>query len=273
MDALNPNLTPEGNFTLTYFPSAKDAVPRTPLEEAIHCLSDCLPKTEEEILQNIQRYHQQCRPLTRKKKHQLKTVINNVLQPACEEGNQDAIHWMFFAYLYGLGVEQDDEKAIEYLKILAEYGYPDMQCELGKWYESIDWRTCERKMHREAEKWFTKAAKQGNVEAMCCLGDCYENTFGVRRSYRKAFLWMKRAAERGFEEAFPQLGFYYERGVGTKKNLDAAAEWYDKAGWHEKATRLRNGEDLWKMDEKWKMDEDGFWYDSSMPPVWFQDKY
>ena len=60
---------------------------------------------------------------------------------------------------------------------------------------------------------------------------------------------MKRAAERGFEEAFPQLGFYYERGVGTKKNLDAAAEWYDKAGWHDKATRLRNGEDLWKMDE------------------------
>ena len=65
MVTTNPNLTPEGNFTLTYFPSAKDAVPRTPLEEAIQCLSDCLPKTEEEILQNIPRYHQQCRPLTR----------------------------------------------------------------------------------------------------------------------------------------------------------------------------------------------------------------
>ena len=74
-------------------------------------------------------------------------------------------------------------------------------------------------------------------------------------------------------EAMPDLAFLYERGAGVEKNLDAAAEWYDKAGWHEKATRLRNGEDLWKMDEKWKMDEDGFWYDSSMPPVWFQDKY
>lgn len=249
MKTTNPNITPEGNFTLTYFPYAEDAGPHTPLEEAIQCLSDCLPKTEEEILQNIQRYHQQCRPLTRKKKRQLKAFINNVLLPACEEGNQDAIYWMFMAYLYGLGVEEDCDKALEYLTIIANYGYPDMQCELGKWYESIDWRTCERKMHREAEKWFMKAAKQGNVEAMCCLGDCYENTFGVRRSYRKAFLWMKRAAERGFEEAFPQLGFYYEHGVGTKKNLDAAAEWYDKAGWHDKATRLRKGEDLWKTDE------------------------
>ena len=72
---------------------------------------------------------------------------------------------------------------------------------------------------------------------------------------------MKRAAERGFEEAFPQLGFYYERGVGTQKNLDAAAEWYDKAGWHDKATRLRNGEDLWKTDE------DGFF--ASLPTLPF----
>lgn len=279
METNNPNLTPEGNFTLTYFPYAEDAEPHTPLEEAIQCLSDCLPKTEEEILQNIQRYHQQCRPLTRKKKHQLKTVINNVLQPAGEEGNQDAIYWMFFAYSYGLGVEQDEEKAIEYLKILAEYGYPDMQCELGKEYATIDWscithdeEELENKEH-EAFKWFAKSAEQGNVEAMFCLGECYRDGTGVDQDYEKAFEWFAKAAELGYEEAMPDLAFLYERGAGVEKNLDAAAEWYDKAGWHEKATRLRNGEDLWKMDEKWKMDEDGFWYDSSMPPVWFQDKY
>lgn len=271
MEPSNPNLTPEGNFTLTYFPYAEDAEPHTPLEEAIQYLFDCLPKTDEEILQNIQRYHQQCRPLTRKKKHQLKTVINNVLQPAGEEGNQDAIYWMFFAYSYGLGVEQDEEKAIEYLKILAEYGYPDMQCELGKEYATIDWscithdeEELENKEH-EAFKWFAKSAEQGNVEAMFYLGECYRNGKGVDEDYKKAFEWFAKAAEQDYEEAMTELAFFYERGCVVEKDLDAAAEWYDKAGWHDKATRLRNGEDLWKMDE------DGF--DVYTPMLsWNQDE-
>ena len=211
MKTTNPNLTPEGNFTLTFFPYSKDAEPHTPLEEAIQYLFDCLPKTEEEILQNIQRYHQQCRPLTRKKKHQLKTVINNVLLPACEEGNQDAIHWMFVAYANGLGVEQDEDKALDYLKILAEYGYPDMQCELGKWYETVDWGTRKKEMKREAVKWFKKAAERGNVEAMYCLGECYRDGSGVDEDQKKAVEWFAKAAERGHEEAKAELEFYNRR--------------------------------------------------------------
>ena len=144
-------MTPEGNFTLTYFPYNQDAVPQTPLEEAIQNLNDCLPCTDEETLQNTLRYGHQRRPLTRKKKRQLKAFINNVLLPACEEGNQDAIYWMFMAYLYGLGVEEDCDKALEYLTIIANYGYPDMQCELGKEYATIDW-SCTTKNGEELEK-------------------------------------------------------------------------------------------------------------------------
>lgn len=271
METNNPNMTPEGNFTLTYFPYNQDAVPQTPLEEAIQNLNDCLPCTDEETLQNTLRYGHQRRPLTRKKKRQLKDFINNVLLPACEEGNQDAIYWMFIAYSYGLGVEQDEEKAIEYLKILAEYGYPDMQCELGKEYATIDW-SCdtddEAELERkefEAFRWFSKAAGQGNVEAMFYLGECYCNGKGVDEDYKKAFEWFAKAAEQDYEEAMTELAFFYERGAGVEKDLDAAAEWYDKAGCHDKATRLRNGEDLWKMDE------DGFYVYTPMLS-WNQDE-
>lgn len=241
----NPNITPDGNFTLTYFPDNQDAKPHTPFEEAIQYLCDCLPHTEEEILQNIQRYGHRCRPLTRKTKQQLLAVINNVLQPACEEGNQDAIHWMCLAYDYGLGVEKNDEKALEYLKILAEYGYPDVQYVLGTRYRDIN----EGRMNRKAVKWFTKAAKQGNVEAMWRLGECYGGVSGVRHNERKAFLWYKKAAERGHEEAMSTLGLYYQRGIGVKKNLDIAVEWYEKAGMHDKAKRLKNGVDDYAVDE------------------------
>lgn len=195
-DLHNPNITPEGNFRLTYFPYAMDAEPHTPLEEAIQYLYDCWD------------YEEVYCPWTRKTKKRLLNVINNVLLPVCEEGNQDAIHWMFVAYLEGLGVEKDDGKALEYLKILAEYGYPDMQCELGKWYKTIDWRTHKRKMKRNAAEWFKKAAEQGNAEAMYCLAECYIDGDGVRASRKKTIEWFTKAAELGNEEARAELEFY-----------------------------------------------------------------
>lgn len=241
MDTTNPNITPEGNFTLTYFPNKPDVKPNTPLEEAIQFLFDCWEFEEEHDLQ----------PIMEKR---LLDVVNNVLLPACGEGNQDAIHWMFFAYNHGLGVKQDEDRALEYLKILAEYGYPDMQCELGIRYKNLHWPCATdtkttRKNDREAVKWFAKAAKQGYVEAMYLLGESYAGLYGVRNNVRKAFLLYKRAAVRGHEEAMRKLGLYYQRGIHIKKNLDIAAEWYEKAGMHDKARRLRNGEDDYAVDE------------------------
>lgn len=237
MKTNNPNITPEGNFTPSYFPNKPDSEPHTPIEEAIQFIYDCWNYEEE--------YH----PKVGKTKRQLLAVINDVLLPACEEGDQDAIYCMYFAYDTGIGVEQDEEKALKYLIILAEYGYPDIQCGLGNYYRAVDWCDNQRKMNLEAVRWFTKAAKQGNVEAMYNLAECYEYVFGVRHSDRKAFLWYKRAAERGNEDAMWKLGLYYQRGFHIKKDLAIAAEWYDKAGMHDKAERLRNGEDEFAEDE------------------------
>ena len=196
METHNPNITPEGNFILTYFPNTE---PHTPLEEAIQFLYDSYNHKGEFTMRS---------PLV---KEQLTDKINNVLLPACEEGNQDAIHWMFVAYANGLGVEQDEDKALEYLKILAEYGYPDMQCELGKWYETVDWGTRKEEMNREAVKWFAKAAEQGNVEAMYCLGECYRDGSGVDEDQKKAVEWFTKAAKQGHEEAKAELEFYNRR--------------------------------------------------------------
>lgn len=199
MEIHNPNLTPEGNFRLTYFPYATDAEPHTPLEEAIQFLYDSYNHKGEFTMRS---------PLV---KDQLTDKINNVLLLACEEGNQDAIHWMFVAYANGLGVEQDEDKALDYLKILAEYGYPDMQCELGKWYETVDWGTCKEEMNREAIKWFAKAAELGNVEAMYYLGECYRDGSGVDEDQKKAVEWFTKAAKQGHEEAKAELEFYNRR--------------------------------------------------------------
>ena len=86
-----------------------------------------------------------------------------------------------------------------------------MQCELGKWYETIDWDTRKEEMNREAVRWFAKAAEQGNVEAMYLLGECYRDGSGVDEDQKKAVEWFTKAAERGHEEAAAELEFYNRR--------------------------------------------------------------
>lgn len=98
MNTPNPNITPEGNFTLVYHPSDPNAEPHSALEAGIQFLYDCWnshwPHSEEETLQYLNRYNQFERPLSIKARKRLQRIIDKVLQPASEEGNQDAIHWM-----------------------------------------------------------------------------------------------------------------------------------------------------------------------------------
>ena len=182
----------------------------------------------------------------------MQRIIDKVLQPAFEEGNQDATYWLFVAYDVGLGVEQDEDKALEYLKTLAECGCIDMQWELASMCQCYYWDNRKREMQREAVKWYEKLAKLGEEEAMYRLGECFRDKSSGKRSCRKSFLWYKRAAERGHKEAMEELGVCYRRGIGTKKDLATATEWYEKARMHDKANRLRNGED------EYAEDEDGF---------------
>lgn len=96
-------------FMLTYFPYRPDVQPHTALEEAIQYLYDCWEYEDE--------YQPQA--------------------PAAENGNQDAIHWLFFAYHHNDWHSSDDEE-------------------------------CERRK-REATKWLKKAAEQGNTDAIEAL--------------------------------------------------------------------------------------------------------
>ena len=256
MKTPNPNMTPEGYFTPTYSPNDPNAEPHTALEAGIQFLSDCWnsnwPQTDEETLQYLHRYNQRNRPLSIKAKKRLQRIIDKVLQPAAEEGNQDATYWLYFAFFHGIGVTKDCDKALEYLKMLAQYGYPELQYELGFLYNDDDclkmgWRS--RK--HEAALWLKKAAVQGNVEAMYMLGTIYDSyRWGVRHYRKRAFVWFKRAAELGHEEAMCSLSWCYKIGYGTKKDHEKAIEWAEKAGWHQEAESLRNGE--------YQMDADGF---------------
>ena len=83
---------------------------------------------------------------------------------------------------------------VELIKTLAEDGNARNQFWLGQMHYSGD-RVL--KDYKEAVKWYTKAAKQGHVDAQYHLGFLYY----ILEENNNAKYWMKKAYENGHEKA------------------------------------------------------------------------
>ena len=59
--------------------------------------------------------------------------------------------------------------------------------------------------YTNAVKYFQQAAEQGDADAQCYLGVCYENGQGVPQSYTEAVKWLKKAAKQGYSQAIEVL--------------------------------------------------------------------
>lgn len=122
--------------------------------------------------------------------------------------------------------------------------------------------------YREAVRWWSRAAEQGNEVAQVCLEWCYENGYGVPQNYKGTETWhnksvkqgnaevqrdealeifvtgynyfndknyteavkcFKKAAELGNSMAQCTLGSCYDMGLGVTKNFTKAMHWYRQA--------------------------------------------
>ena len=96
------------------------------------------------------------------------------------------------------GVTQDYKEAVKWLTKSAEQGNAYAQMMLGSCYVEGNGIT---KNEKEAVKWFTKSAEQGNVLGQTALGACYHDGAGVTQDYKEAVKWWTKAAEQGGEDA------------------------------------------------------------------------
>ena len=77
---------------------------------------------------------------------------------------------------------------------------------------------------------YKEAAEKGDARAKVELAFCYYQGTGVGQDLQAAFEWFKRAGEENEEpEALGYLGFCYENGYGVAPDYAKAAEWYEKA--------------------------------------------
>ena len=68
--------------------------------------------------------------------------------------------------------------------------------------------------YKKAVEWYQKAAAQGEAEAQCMLGLCYEVGQGVTKDYKKAVEWYQKAAAQGDANAQWILGWCYTKDKG-----------------------------------------------------------
>lgn len=182
----------------------------------------------------------------------LEEGIQNLLLPACEEGDENAMFWMAECYDAGWGIEPDGQKAFALRCKLAELGHIDQQINMGDYYREGD---IVKRNPQEAFCWYMKAAKQSSWRGEVLVADCYFTGDGVKQDYKEAAKWYELAAAHSDMEVWDwnypakQLAQCYQEGLGVKKDLEKAAEWYDKAEWHERAELIRKyGDDANKYD-------------------------
>jgi TPR repeat protein len=122
---------------------------------------------------------------------------------ASEQGYAVAQHNLGCMYRDGQGVNKDDKRAFEFYTLAADQGYAHAQFDLGIVYEHGQEGV--NKDEKRAVELFTLAADQGHARAQCSLGCIYAIGQCVEKSYTKAREWISKAAAQGDENAINAL--------------------------------------------------------------------
>ena len=125
-------------------------------------------------------------------------------------------------YHYGIGTDEDSNKAFELFLKAAEDNYSIAQVYLAKhYYHQVE--------DDLAFKYYQQSVENPSGIGQFYLGCCYESGIGIGINKLKAFKLYKNSAKRGNNHAQHKLGNLYRKGVGIRKDLERAFHWYGKA--------------------------------------------
>ena len=157
-----------------------------------------------------------------------------LMQSAASQKHPEAISGLGYYYLNGVGVEMDEEKALECFRRGAELGHSRSQLNLGM---TLLNRKFDPESISEGLAWVEKAAQSGLDFALMAAGRIhFSGLFNSPVDLPKAFQYYSKAAMQDNPDAQALVGWMHEQGAGTPKNPDQSAEWYRKAA--EQKSRL-----------------------------------
>ena len=80
----------------------------------------------------------------------------------------------------------------------------------------------------KALAWFSKAANQGDGDALYGIGSVYF----VKRDFNLALQHYGQAAERGYFRAYHWIAYIHHQGLGVSKNIKLAMDYYSRSAAH-----------------------------------------
>ena len=124
-------------------------------------------------------------------------------------------------YSFGLGKEQNFEKAFEIYSLAAELGNLEAMCDLGYMYLVGQGVAMDKKL---SSHWFKKSADSGYVHSMRDMGQNYLNGDGVPANATEAVKYFKMASDNNYSHGTGDLAYCYINGVGVERDLNRAKE-------------------------------------------------
>ena len=140
-------------------------------------------------------------------------------------------------------IEGDMETALVTYMMAAEQGYESAQANVAYLldeYKSIlsldsliPWKKRRSSLLRNAVLaliYWTRSAKQLNIDSMVKMGDYYLGGYGIEADMEKAATCYQRAAEtHQSAQALWNLGWIHENGIGVEQDFHLAKRFYDQA--------------------------------------------
>lgn len=180
----------------------------------------------------------------------------NLLQKVVADDPTDtaAMNLLAEEYFYGLGTNQDDNKAFEWWTKSANLGDPQAMNNIGNmyyngWSVPVDFK--------KALEWYNKSAAKSFGFAMVSIGDMYRYGKGVQQNTNSAISWFQKAADNHESLGLVSIGEMYYFGEGVDKSFSTAMDWFEKAVDNGNAIAMRylgymylNGESV--KDDKMK---------------------
>lgn len=151
------------------------------------------------------------------------------LTKAAENGNDDAQYLLGRMYHEGMGVAQDAELARDWLSRAAAHGHGEAINLLGIVDQARQLTTM---VYQQSADVLHERAEAGDPHAQYELGLRYESgAWDVVKDEQKALQWLTKAAQNGNVQAMRTLAHVYDRGeLGVQADPEAAAAWRERAG-------------------------------------------
>jgi hypothetical protein len=162
-------------------------------------------------------------------------------EKAAEQGVNQALVRIGLQYGYGLGVEKDEQKALDCVRKAVERNPRDAValCNLGLFYEQGIGMEADME---QAVQCYRQAAEENEPMALFNLAMCYYAGNGVAQDADAAMEWAKKSADLGYPEALHFMGFQYYMGELVPGDINLAIQYLRAAaeGGSQEAQKMLN---------------------------------